>query len=31
VVPMHKELARGTLIGILELAKITEDDFKRAA
>ena len=31
VVPMHKELARGTLLGVLELAEITEEDFGRAA
>ena len=30
IVPMHKELAHGTLIGILELAEITEEDFKKA-
>jgi len=27
VVPMHQELKRGTLKGILELAKIKEEDF----
>ncbi|MBI2452442.1 type II toxin-antitoxin system HicA family toxin [Candidatus Pacearchaeota archaeon] len=27
VVPMHKELKVGTLKGVLELAKIEEDDF----
>ena len=27
VIPLHKELARGTLRGILELAKINEEDF----
>lgn len=27
VVPNHKELKRGTLKGILELAKVKEEDF----
>ena len=27
IVPMHKELARGTFRGILELAEVTEEDF----
>ncbi|NQU77503.1 type II toxin-antitoxin system HicA family toxin [Candidatus Falkowbacteria bacterium] len=27
VVPNHKEVARGTLKGVLNLAKINEDDF----
>jgi len=27
VVPLHKELARGTLRGVLELAKVEEKDF----
>ena len=27
IVPMHKELAPGTLKGILELAKVTEQKF----
>lgn len=31
VVPLHKELARGTLLGILELAGIDEKDFRNAA
>ncbi len=31
IVPMHKELARGTLLGVLELAEIAEEDFKNAA
>jgi len=31
IVPMHKELARGTFLGILELAEISEDEFKKAA
>lgn len=26
VVPLHKELARGTLLGILELAEIEEEE-----
>ncbi len=30
IVPMHKELARGTLLGVLELAEISEDDFLEA-
>jgi len=29
VVPLHKELARGTIFGILELAEISEEDFKK--
>jgi predicted RNA binding protein YcfA (HicA-like mRNA interferase family) len=29
VVPLHKELKIGTLKGILELAKINEDDFAK--
>lgn len=31
IVPMHKELARGTFLGVLELAEISEDDFRKAA
>ncbi|OGE87805.1 MAG: hypothetical protein A3J07_03780 [Candidatus Doudnabacteria bacterium RIFCSPLOWO2_02_FULL_49_13] len=27
IVPMHKELARGTWKGILELAKVSEQEF----
>jgi len=27
IVPLHKELAPGTLKGVLELAKIDEEDF----
>ena len=27
IVPMHKELARGTLKGVLELAKVEEKEF----
>ena len=27
VVPAHRQVARGTLRGILKLAKVTEDDF----
>ena len=27
IVPLHKELARGTLRGILELAEVNEDNF----
>lgn len=27
IVPLHKELARGTLRGVLELAEINEEDF----
>ena len=30
IVPPHKELARGTLRGVLELAEITEDEFHKA-
>lgn len=29
IVPLHKELAPGTLKGILELAKIEEKDFRK--
>ena len=29
VVPNHKELKLGTLKGILELAKVSEDDFAK--
>ena len=31
IVPMHRELARGTLLGVLELAEIEEQEFKKAA
>ncbi|MEK7078231.1 MAG: type II toxin-antitoxin system HicA family toxin [Patescibacteria group bacterium] len=31
IVPMHKELSHGTLLGILELAEINEQDFRKAA
>jgi predicted RNA binding protein YcfA (HicA-like mRNA interferase family) len=31
IVPLHKELARGTLLGVLELAEIKEDDFRAVA
>ena len=27
IVPLHKELARGTLKGVLELAEINEEEF----
>jgi predicted RNA binding protein YcfA (HicA-like mRNA interferase family) len=30
IVPMHRELSRGTLRGVLELAEITEQEFIRA-
>lgn len=30
IVPLHKELARGTLLGILDLAEINENDFRQA-
>lgn len=29
IVPLHRELAHGTLRGILELAGITEEDFHK--
>jgi predicted RNA binding protein YcfA (HicA-like mRNA interferase family) len=29
IVPLHKELARGTLLGALELAGVSEEDFKK--
>ncbi len=31
IVPLHKELTRGTLLGVLELAEVSEEDFKKAA
>ena len=31
IVPIHRELAHGTLLGILELAEIQEQDFRRVA
>lgn len=31
IVPLHKELARGTLKGILDLAEINFDDFLKKA
>ena len=31
IVPMHKELAHGTLLGVLELAEISEEDFRKSA
>ena len=31
IVPFHKELALGTLSGVLELAEISENDFRRSA
>lgn len=30
LVPMHKELARGTLLSALELAEVTGEEFKKA-
>jgi len=30
VVPLHKEIKRGTLLGILKLAKISRKDFIKA-
>lgn len=27
IVPMHRELARGTFLGVLELAEIAEEEF----
>ncbi|MFH1575765.1 MAG: type II toxin-antitoxin system HicA family toxin [Candidatus Nealsonbacteria bacterium] len=27
IVPLHKELARGTLKGVLDLTQVNEDDF----
>jgi len=29
IVPLHKELARGTLLGILRLAEVDEQDFSK--
>ncbi|PIU01766.1 hypothetical protein COT68_01430 [bacterium (Candidatus Torokbacteria) CG09_land_8_20_14_0_10_42_11] len=29
IVPMHKELARGTFKGVLRLAQVEEEDFKK--
>ena len=31
IVPLHRELAHGTLLGVLELAEIEEQDFKKVA
>jgi len=31
IVPLHKELTRGTLFGVLELAEVTEKEFKKVA
>ena len=31
IVPLHKELSRGTLLGVLELAEVKEEDFKKTA
>jgi predicted RNA binding protein YcfA (HicA-like mRNA interferase family) len=28
IVPLHKELAKGTLLGVLRLAEVEEEDFK---
>ncbi len=30
VVPLHKEVKRGTLLGVLKLAKISKDEFLKA-
>ena len=30
VVPMHRELSRGALLGILELAEVSEEEFMEA-
>ena len=29
IVPLHRELARGTFLGALELAEVNEEDFRR--
>lgn len=29
VVPLHRELARGTFLGALELAEISEEEFRK--
>ncbi len=31
IVPMHRELAYGTLLGVLELAEIGEEEFRKTA
>jgi predicted RNA binding protein YcfA (HicA-like mRNA interferase family) len=31
IVPLHKELARGTFLGVLELAEVNEDVFRKTA
>ncbi|MDO8585145.1 MAG: type II toxin-antitoxin system HicA family toxin [bacterium] len=31
IVPMHRSLVRGTLLGALELAEVDEEDFRKAA
>ena len=31
IVPLHKELAHGTFLGVLELAEVNEDAFRKIA
>ena len=31
IVPMHRELAYGTLLGVLELAEVEEEEFRKVA
>jgi len=31
IVPLHKELAHGTLLGTLELAEVSEEEFRKVA
>jgi predicted RNA binding protein YcfA (HicA-like mRNA interferase family) len=31
IVPIHRELAYGTLLGVLELAEVEEQDFRKIA
>ena len=31
IVPVHRELAYGTFLGVLELAEIEEEEFRKAA
>lgn len=30
IVPMHRELGYGTLLGVLELAEVDEEEFRKA-
>ncbi|MDP1688967.1 MAG: type II toxin-antitoxin system HicA family toxin [bacterium] len=30
IVPLHRELTRGTLLGVLELAQVSDEEFRKA-